>query len=347
MRCPRCGRSAAAASWYCAHCGAELSGVNVADSVAVGPLPALRRWLRLASITLVVALSIVAMGALAARRGGSRWWTGNVDKAATATVQWHTSGTASALAATRDMHEAITPTPRAQRIVTAPWPASRKPTPRARPDGPIWRAARLVEPPVLDGLFHDWAGATEEISSVLFGQTFWRGAEDLGARAHIGWTDRALYLAITVTDDFFSQPSTGERLYLGDSLEIQLDTDLEGDWDDATYSDDDWQIGVSPGDFAGREPEVYVWRPALGALTEVVVASRRLESGFAVELELPWELLRLDLTGPRSLGLALNVSDNDDPLPAQLTMISSAPARSWSDPRTFGTLFLDDGGPGD
>ena len=140
---------------------------------------------------------------------------------------------------------------------------------------------------------------------------------------------------------------TGGRIDLGDSLEIQFDTDLEGDWEDASYSEDDWQIGVSPGNFAGREPEVHVWRPALGVLTEVVVASRRLESGYAVELELPWELLRFDLTGPRSLGLALNVSDNDDPLPAQLTMISSAPARSWSDPRTFGTLVLDDGGPGD
>ena len=144
-----------------------------------------------------------------------------------------------------------------------------------------------------------------------------------------------------MTDDVFSQPASGTRLYLGDSLELQIDADLVGDWEVSVYDEDDWQIGVSPGDFGSRAPEAHAWRPAVGRLSEVRVASQRTPAGYVVELALPWALLGVDPAKTSAIGLALNVSDNDEPRPAQLSMVSSAPLRSWSDPRTFGTLVLE------
>ena len=82
-------------------------------------------------------------------------------------------------------------------------------------------------------------------------------------------------------------------------------------------------------------------------MTRVATTSSQADSqrghtlwGYIVEFEVPWSLLGFDPDRTKSLGIALNVSDNDDPRPAQLTMISGAPKRSWSDPRSFATLVL-------
>jgi hypothetical protein len=192
---------------------------------------------------------------------------------------------------------------------------------------------------VVDGQLDDWASEAIEVAQLAFGQEHWDGPADLSARAFVAFDAANLYVAVRVTDDVFSQPSSGEDLHLGDSVELQIDADLEGDFADTKHNGDDWQIGLSPGDFAARPPEVFVWRPA-DATTSARVGARRIEAGYIVETALPWRDLGVAAGGTTRVGLVINVSDNDFPSPAQVTMVSSVPARSWENPASFGTLLL-------
>jgi hypothetical protein len=356
VRCARCGARSRGASWYCANCGAPLPDLNVADSVGRRPLPGLVRWsLGLSAVALVVvgalALATVvrrvmdpvsapadqpvardagtdAAADVATPPGPGPIGSQNVPVKPPATVVPPATATEFAAAAT------IAPT-----IATGGGPVG--PTPFIRPDVPVWRIPRLARPPVDDGDLREWPTEAIDIVAVVFGREHWDGPEDLSARAVAGWDDGALHFGVQVVDDVFAQGSTGARLYLGDSLEVQLDTDLVGDLAAGHYSDDDWQIGLSPGDFAARAPETHVWRPRDRTPTGVRLGARRLDNGYVVEASVPWALIGFDPAAARSLGFALNVSDNDDPEPAQLTMISVAPERSWGDPRTFAVLVLE------
>lgn len=209
----------------------------------------------------------------------------------------------------------------------------------SRAGAAMWTAGRPPGRVILDGQLDDWVSQSIDVAHVAFGQSYWDGPADLSASAFLAFDAANLYVAVRVTDDFFSQPSLGADLHLGDSVEVQLDTDLAGDFSQGVYSDDDWQIGLSPGDFAGQAAEAFVWRPKASA-TGIRVASRKIESGYIVEAAIPWQLLGLDAAQTSRIGIAVNVSDNDYPGPAQVTMVSSVPSRSWDDPRTFGTLVL-------
>jgi hypothetical protein len=204
----------------------------------------------------------------------------------------------------------------------------------------VWLAAQVGIPVKVDGLLDEWSASTVEVANVVFGSEHWDGPADLSSRAFFAYDTRNLYLAASVTDDIVSQPSTGDQLHLGDSLELQLDTDLAGDFQSKTYSTDDWQIGLSPGDFASRRAEAHVWRPEGVDASHIGVAARRTNFGYVLEAAVPWSMLKVDVRRTGRLGAAVNAGDDDLPEPAQLTLVSSVPARSWSDPRSFGTLIL-------
>jgi len=211
------------------------------------------------------------------------------------------------------------------------------------------RFPRAAVPPRIDGVLDDWEHAPLsvvpfELSAVVFGEEHWEGRQDLSAQLYGAWSPAALYLGLRVYDDIFSQPSSGETLYLGDSIEIQLDTDPEADWEDASFSDDDWQLGISPGNLlaeAGAH-EAYIWRPmSQRGSADLPVKARRLDDGYIIEVAIPWSILGIDPESRSAIGLAVNISDNDLPEPEQLTMVSSSPIRLWGDPRSFGTLILE------
>lgn len=226
-------------------------------------------------------------------------------------------------------------------VETAPIDAEPSPYPGlTRSGAPVWLAAQVGVPVKVDGLLDEWTTATVEVANVVFGSEHWDGPADLSSRAFFAYDTKNLYLAASVTDDVVSQPSSGDQLHLGDSLELQLDTDFAGDFQAQTYSADDWQIGLSPGDFQAAKPEAYVWRPEGVDAKAITVAARRTQFGYVLEAAIPWSMLDVDVRRTSRLGAAVNAGDDDLPEPAQLTLVSSVPARSWSDPRSFGTLIL-------
>ena len=71
----------------------------------------------------------------------------------------------------------------------------------------------------------------------------------------------ATYVIGVNANNTFVQTQHGELLFKGDSLELQFDADLAGDFASAQVNSDDFQLGLSPGEDR-TTPEAYLWNPA-------------------------------------------------------------------------------------
>lgn len=216
----------------------------------------------------------------------------------------------------------------------------------SRPNGAPVTAAFLASAPTIDGDLAEWTSAAHAVDQIVFGAANWTGVSDLSGSFHIGWDDAHLYVGVRVRDDRHVQISTGRYLYRGDAVEIQLDADLPGDYHVAALNADDYQLGLSPGNFGSLPPEAYLWYPAAleGARPTVSVAARQTSDGYTLEARIPWSVFGVTPGAGKSFGFALSLSDNDQAGSAlQQSMVSSVATRRLTNPTTWGTLVL--GGP--
>jgi hypothetical protein len=216
----------------------------------------------------------------------------------------------------------------------------------ARPNGAVLTAAHRDAPPILDGQQDDWpADLPYSIDQIVYNPTSWTGTGDQVGRFNVMWDASNLYFFVVVDDDVHAQEDSGETLYRGDSLELQFDADLAGDFSSTELNGDDYQIGLSPG--ASREsPEIYFWNPRdrRGQPTGITLTThaRGDNAGYVAELAVPWTLFGVTPAPGSRFGLALNSSDNDSPgTREQQSMISSVITRRLLDPTSWGTLALD------
>ena len=172
------------------------------------------------------------------------------------------------------------------------------------PAGSNVAAARFV-PSSIDGNLAEWAGQPVYDSPFLvYWDDGWDETNDGAVRWHLGWDEANLYIAARVSDDRHVQTQTGNKVYLGDSLEIQIDTDGGGMFD-------------APGGH------------------RIAVAAQRTADGYAVEAAVPWSDL-LAAPGGQAMAIALNLDDNDrDGQAVQEAMYSNAPGRLFLDPSTW------------
>jgi serine/threonine protein kinase len=217
---------------------------------------------------------------------------------------------------------------------------------RAGTGTPIF-AYRVDQPPLVDGNLDtadEWTGAQYSISHVTFKPENWFGPDDLSGRFYSAWDENFLYLGLDIRDDRHVQVSSGEALYQGDDVEIQIDVDLLGDWGDTELSDDDGQLGLAVRDLLSGQYEAFLWRPPArkGSLS-VKLAARQTAGGYVLEAALPWWALNLSPRVETPYGFCLSLADTDTPgLQDQESMASTCPGRMWGDPTTWGTLILVD-----
>jgi hypothetical protein len=216
----------------------------------------------------------------------------------------------------------------------------------ARPNGPVLVAARRDTPPNIDAQADDWPDPLPyAIEHNVYRPEQWSGTDDQSGRFAAAWDANNLYLLVDVADDTHVQNATGELLYRGDSLELQFDADLAGDFTDARLNGDDHQLGLSPG--PNREAaELYLWNPVgkrgVPGAVSVAVRPDGDQGGYVLEVAIPWPLLGVTPASGSRYGFALNSSDNDSPgTSEQQSMISSVPSRTLLDPTTWGTLALE------
>lgn len=216
------------------------------------------------------------------------------------------------------------------------------PTPPSR-SGPMVYAPFLANPPIIDGSLGDWGGEWTTANNVVFGRDHRENAADLSARFKIGWDWNYLYLAVQVTDETYVQEASGEEIFLGDSLDIQIDNQLAEDYNSEALSSDDYQLGMSGQDLVKDDGEAYLWYPdgSRGPKSKVVIQARPTDDGYRMEIAIPWGVLGMSPSAGMHYGFCFSVSDNDAPgTLEQHSMISNVEDRKLTDPTTWGNLIL-------
>jgi serine/threonine protein kinase len=217
-------------------------------------------------------------------------------------------------------------------------------------NGPNLSIPEALVPPMIDGDLSDWAEAGPPFSAPdithVRGRE-WGGPADLSASFVFAWDATNFYVAATITDNLHVQfaRTRGYDLYKGDDIELWFDTDLAGDFAVQEANADDFQLGLSPGDFAGLKPEAVFWNPdRLDERNKMVsvAATPRETGGYTLEAAVPWQALGSfrPQTGS-AIGFAASAGDNDQRgVPIQELMITTGPRVQYRQPLTFGNLFF-------
>ena len=211
-------------------------------------------------------------------------------------------------------------------------------------------AAFFSSAPTIDGNLSEWPGVTPVLAAHrTFEAASWDGSEDLTAAWQLAWDNSNLYLAVTVSDDVHAQNQSGNLIFQGDSVDMQLDTDRQGDLSNS-LSSDDFQITFSPGDFNTLPPSVWRWTandngnildaPEHG----IIVQAQRTGTGYIIEAAVPWRDLNTIPSAGLVLGASFNATDNDQVGTAvQELFYSHVASRTLLSPNTWGTLTLTTG----
>ena len=208
-------------------------------------------------------------------------------------------------------------------------------------------AVRLAVPPIIDGVLDEWGAApTFQSNHIVYTIDGWDGTDDLVALWRLAWDSSNLYIGVEVNDDIHVQTQTGQLIFRGDSLDMQFDTDRDGDFA-PRLSPDDFQIIYSPGDFGALPPSAVRFRGSEeGQIPEfpghgITLQSRATTNGYILEAAIPWSDINLNPAEGIVIGLALNANDNDSSgTAAQEVMKSHIASRTLTDPTSWGTLTL-------
>jgi hypothetical protein len=218
------------------------------------------------------------------------------------------------------------------------------PTPEPQAD---FAVARLAQPPTIDGSLAEW-GSGPAITSAYLVHTApgWDGSADLEATWRVGWDANNFYVGVTVVDDVHVQTQTGNQMFRGDSLEIQIDTNPAANATRVNPST--FQILLSPGNFADLPPSAFRFQGTSGGQIldatghSIQVNASPTGDGYVLEAAIPWQDLNFTPAAGAMLRMAFNANDNDRPGEAvQEVMMSSSPNRTLTNPQTWGTVVLE------
>ena len=238
---------------------------------------------------------------------------------------------------------AVPPAP----TVTPPMPTEVPPTDEPQPGSAV-DAVRLPAAPLIDGSLAEWSAVPAWSSAFLVYQTAgWDGSDDLQATWRLAWDANNLYVGVEVIDDIHVQTQSGNQIFRGDSVDMQIDTNRDGDFG-PSLSPDDFQFTLSPGDFNSLLPSAFRSQGTVGGQIldapgghHVTMTAQSTPVGYNVEAAIPWSDLNLAPVEGMVLGLALNANDNDTPGTAvQEVMKSHVATRTLTDPTGWGTLTL-------
>jgi len=200
----------------------------------------------------------------------------------------------------------------------------------------------------IDGNLEDWDFSTPYVidkkDNVTHGKSAWGGAEDLSIRFKSSWDEEAFYFAFYVADDKIIQGKYGKDMWAIDHVGLWLDIDLMGDYNEAINSNDDFQLGFSPGNFSGILPDIHIWVPDVSVdyKTLIETASMETQHGYIIEVKLPIALFEgiSGLKKGERFGISIEPSDTDETAKPQKSLMSLSINREWGNPVLFGILEL-------
>lgn len=203
------------------------------------------------------------------------------------------------------------------------------------------------EPPTIDGVMEDnWKNymiaVLNDETSVGYLESLWDGPEDLSAKVYSMWDEEKLYLFFDITDDRLRQTQQGVNMWKGDHVELWFDTSFL-DVKAKPANNDDFQIGLSTGDFDSLPPEAWIWVPFSDeAFKEICVAATKTEQGYTLEASIPWSILGMEVKSGLVFAGGFMVSDTDTDGPSQETIISTSQKllANWGMTNLFNNIVL-------
>ncbi len=95
---------------------------------------------------------------------------------------------------------------------------------------------------------------------------------------------------------------------------------------------------------SGNPPQAYLWFPKTeaGLKDEVKIGVIETEDGYNIEIKIPWKVLGVTKAAEGDhYGFAISINDNDKSgTQTQQTVVSNVATRYFSDPTTWGDLYL-------
>lgn len=178
-------------------------------------------------------------------------------------------------------------------------------------------------PPLIDGNPKEWQSlpGTIEINGeqVRWGKAKWKNEEDLSGIVNLCWDENYFYVLAQVTDDKVMVTKSGKFLFRTDHIELDIDPvrtpDCKG-----PFTNKQFIVGVSPGNMEksgdamqDSEPEFYIYCPDnLKLAPGIDVASSSTETGYLIEVRIPWKLLGIKPAKGKIIGLDVHFSDSDN-----------------------------------
>jgi hypothetical protein len=267
--------------------------------------------------------------------------TGQVSFPSTWTPQGGTPQAPVATATVTMVPSTATPT-----ITLTPLPPTITSTSLPGRPGPYAYAYWQSTPPTLDGDWGEWVNKTVQypIKSIVYGAKNWSGEADLEASYILGWDTTNLYVSVKVHDEKYIQNNNGYDIYLGDSVELLIDSNLYGDWYTASLNTDDFQVGISPGNpTVNNRPESFLWFPGKlqGPFFDPTIGTTGGDELYRVEFKIPWSSFGIKPYSGLAIGFAISVTDNDDThTNSTESMASNDPYRHLTNPTTWGVMIL-------
>lgn len=224
---------------------------------------------------------------------------------------------------------------------------------RRMPDKASWKEIKGAPPEMkaekldavkLDGRADEWKGKYAvrlvKPENVVYGRDNWKGADDLSAKAYLGYDKANIYLYAEVRDDRHVFWDSASDMWKGDHLEM---------WLNSPGSELVLQLGFQPGDFNAEKPSAYIWHPKKldknvreHLIKKIELAATKIDGGYALEAKIPATVFgRVSLEKGLELRLAVNAGDTDDKENLHKVLMSSSPVLSKKRPHTFGKLVLE------
>jgi hypothetical protein len=209
--------------------------------------------------------------------------------------------------------------------------------------GPHFEGIYVKHAPDINGSWSDWVADEYPIEDAVFGEDHIKNSDDLSGAFMVEWDYDYLYVAWKVTDDKYVQVSKHANLYLGDSVDILVDTNVQYDYWNNWLDWDDYQIGFSPGrNEVGENMEAYLWFPASKEkiLTKAEIGAKKTENGYRITVAIPWSTFGIDPYPGMRLGFTASISDDDSKNGGEQQSMVSSSWRKLTDPTTWGDLIL-------
>lgn len=180
---------------------------------------------------------------------------------------------------------------------------------------PSFVVPRVTRPVVIDGNLDEWQGVPA--APLAYASRISASEVDnLSAKVQWQWDESNIYLAVTVRDNVFYQPYTGDGVWQADCLEMTFDPAADGNAQGQRGDDCDFSMArVASGcqAWVARAPDGFE-----GAAPDIPLAVERAGSYTLYEFAIPAARLgQPGLQAGKRLGYSLAVQDLDGNLPGK------------------------------